>query len=361
MELVRGVMRVLIHIYFRIQMNCSAHKKPIEYVCKSSGCDFTPLCDECRKIHLKASKNDRAQHTSEIISLKRALEEAENNLSNNKKVLQQLIQPFNNEDKMHEMIKEQKTLLLRERDAIIEQVRRQFQDEITVLENKNNWFMRNNQDNFPFQEINEKIESIEELEREFKLNDQKLRQSLAFSIEFYIDKIRKEHPDFSSMKLQTNQYWAYDQIRHDFYLSRLTLKKNVFNVKLLKKINNESKKYFLIGDYQQGKHLHYFSPTDSCIRLYDIELEKWKSFTSKKNLPSFGATVHDPKSGRFYLVGGTLNGRKSNTIYYYHPQTGWDESRIGMTVARSSAMVTLLSSEDPNHDYLLIAGGKGSD
>lgn len=82
-------------------MNCSAHKKPIEYVCKSSGCDFTPLCDECRKIHLKASKNDRAQHTSEIISLKRALEEAENNLSNNKKVLQQLIQPFNNEDKMH--------------------------------------------------------------------------------------------------------------------------------------------------------------------------------------------------------------------------------------------------------------------
>lgn len=72
------------------------------------------------------------------------------------------------------------------------------------------------------------------------------------------------------MDFQTNEYYTYEQIKHDFYLSRLELKKNVFNTKLLKKVHNDSKLYFLIDDYDQGKFLHYFSSADKCIRIYDI-------------------------------------------------------------------------------------------
>ena len=88
-----------------------------------------------------------------------------------------------------------------------------------------------------------------------------------------MDKIRDQHPEVvSSMQMQSNQYWSYGKIKHDFFLSKLTLKKEVFNYKLLKKMQNNSKLYFLIDNYDQDKYLHYFSPTDNSIRVYNIEL-----------------------------------------------------------------------------------------
>lgn len=43
-----------------------------------------------------------------------------------------------------------------------------------------------------------------------------------------------------------NEYFLYDDCKHDFYLSSLELKKKFLHNKLLKKIQNPSKLYFLI-------------------------------------------------------------------------------------------------------------------
>ena len=53
-------------------MLCPDHRKPIEYVCKSSSCDYTMLCDDCRKGHLQ-SRGEREKHVQSIISIKSAI------------------------------------------------------------------------------------------------------------------------------------------------------------------------------------------------------------------------------------------------------------------------------------------------
>ena len=104
--------------------------------------------------------------------------------------------------------------------------------------------------------------------------------------------------------------------------------------------------------------MHYFSPTDSCMRVFDVEQEKWKIYTKKDGLPRFGASIYDPKSKRFYLVGGIEEGRygqKSNSIIWFSLKDGWGEAK--MEKGRSSAMVTMIESDDNGYNDLLIAGG----
>ena len=145
------------------------------------------------------------------------------------------------------------------------------------------------------------------------------------------------------MNIETNEYYAYDDnFKHDFFLSRLELKKRTLNNKLLEKVQNESNLYFLIDDYKQGNYLHYFSSGENLLRVFDLETRIWKEikFESKKELPAYGATVYDRQSGRFYIIGGEIMGQKTQSIIWYSKNEGWNESQ--MRVPRSSTMATLL-------------------
>lgn len=79
-------------------MDCSLHRKPLEFICRASSCDMPLLCSECRKSHLMASKGDRNVHTAQIMPLRQAFEEAERNIKGNLINLQDMIKPFQNEE-----------------------------------------------------------------------------------------------------------------------------------------------------------------------------------------------------------------------------------------------------------------------
>ncbi len=55
-------------------MDCETHRKPYEYVCKASSCNFMLLCGDCRRDHLKYGVLDRNVHSADIIPLKQAYE-----------------------------------------------------------------------------------------------------------------------------------------------------------------------------------------------------------------------------------------------------------------------------------------------
>lgn len=69
-----------------------------------------------------------------------------------------------------------------------------------------------------------------------------------------------------------NDYYIYeDNFKHDFYLSKLEIRKKSLNNRPLKKIYNESEFYFLINQPTHTSLLHYFSPNDGILRVYDIQ------------------------------------------------------------------------------------------
>ena len=58
------------------------------------------------------------------------------------------------------------------------------------------------------------------------------------------------------------------------------------------------------------------------LRIFDLETSIWKEIRFERGgMPSYGATVHDHKTGRFYLIGGQVGGqgvvRKSKSIIWY--------------------------------------------
>lgn len=161
------------------------------------------------------------------------------------------------------------------------------------------------------------------------------------------------------MNIQTNEYYAYDDnFKHDFFLSRLELKRKTLNNKLLQKVYNESDLYFLIDDYNQGNCLHYFSSGQNLLRIFDLETRTWKEikYNNQKQLPAYGATLYDRQSGRFYMIGGEFFNNKCQSVIWYSKNGGWGEAQA--IIPRSSVMATLLynKSGDP---YILIAGGVG--
>ena len=140
-----------------------------------------------------------------------------------------------------------------------------------------------------------------------------------------------------------NDYFIYDDgFKHDFYLSKLELRKKSLNSKPLKKVYNESEFYFLVNQPTNTNLLHYFTPGEGMLRVYNLESEKWKSFSAVEPIPVYSATVYDPKRERFYLVGGEISNRKYSKILWYHRQEGWGSAPL--KIARSSAMVTLIES-----------------
>lgn len=82
---------------------------------------------------------------------------------------------------------------------------------------------------------------------------------------------------------------------------------------------NESDLYFLIDDYKQGHYLHYFSAGEGVLRIFDLETRGWREvkFDAKREMPGFGATLYEPRSGRFYLIGGEAMGKKCQSIIWY--------------------------------------------
>ena len=66
------------------------------------------------------------------------------------------------------------------------------------------------------------------------------------------------------------EYFTYDDdMKHDFFISKLELKKRNLGSKPLKKVHNESELYFLIDRPTDTKFLHYFS--QNSVRVYNIE------------------------------------------------------------------------------------------
>jgi cysteine sulfinate desulfinase/cysteine desulfurase-like protein len=72
------------------------------------------------------SKKDRATHLSDILSIRKAFEEAEANLHRHKNTLEKIIEPFENEMKILKKIEFQKNKLNQEREEILRQVNKVF-------------------------------------------------------------------------------------------------------------------------------------------------------------------------------------------------------------------------------------------
>jgi hypothetical protein len=66
-----------------------------------------------------------------------------------------------------------------------------------------------------------------------------------------------------------------------------------------------------------SKYLYYFLPQKRLLRIYDIDSESWRHYQYDLALPDFGSAVHDPQTDKFYWIGGSLGGRKVDSIIIF--------------------------------------------
>lgn len=161
-----------------------------------------------------------------------------------------------------------------------------------MLSRANNRSSANNANAEIFQQIGTKINNLQGARLKIKSDLRVLKQMLVYNDEKFINDLRKVNT-FSSMNFDNNEYYIYDNVKHDFFLSRLELKRKPIQQKLLQKVYNESDLYFLIDNYQQGNFLHYFTSGDNLLRMYNLDVGTW---TQRKFIdpivPNYAATLY---------------------------------------------------------------------
>ncbi len=79
------------------------------------------------------------------------------------------------------------------------------------------------------------------------------------------------------------EFYKYDSVEHNFFMTKLELKKQIGAGRLLRKTDHQKPFYFLIDEkFETSRYLYHFSEKNSFLRVYDIQKDQHQTFYDDK-------------------------------------------------------------------------------